>query len=493
MLANLSTSLNYSSDGINFLPSQGILTSDTVIAAEFYSSQNAFAVSGKNAYRSTNGGKNWFVILDTLHTRNSIYIDRTHSALYIGGSEIVKSIDSGATWQTLSSIFFIPTGPVIGVRDCSGTFYLAPDAATHGSLYRSIDQGRFFQEAGPAIFSSVALKKGVVLDRGSTIFWLDQSGLIGVVRDGIDSVVSDSVADRVIIQPDSSIRNSLCNNAPPTQFGVSVSYDQCTGIILDSLKQIGANSSFSAKFNPGFLGDTASIRISFTYRATHAGFDTAHYRLKFHSSITGNIEQKFFDLIALGIAGSPDISLSENELDFPATGLDSMHKLTVTITNSGCDTLLIDTMTSTNPAIFIPDLHKFPTLLAPGKNIQETVSFNPHLSGDYLESLDIETNIGARFITLRGTGKTTQTNYVYIPEEGNEIRVYPNPVQNDVCIWSTHSLPKNIFIRDLLGKEIMQLQTGEERMIIYHLHSLTAGIYILDFGDGKFERIVLTH
>ena len=501
ILANFNGALALSTDGASFSSAKGILSTDTVSDAEFFSSQTAVAVTGKKLYRSLDGGRNWFVALDNLDNMKSIYIDRSHGIIYIGGSQLMKSLDSGKSWQTLTNIFFTLAGPVIGSRDCSGNFYIGPEAKTHGPLYRSLDQGRFFQEAGPAIFSSFRLKKGIVLDRGSTIFWLDSSGLLGVIRDGIDSVVTDSVRDRMVIQADSGITNSLCPNAGATQFGIAVSFDQCTGIILDSLKQVSSSPSFMAKFIPGFLNDSLPIRIAFTYHATHSGSDTAHYRLRFHSPITENIEQKFFDVIASGIPGSPLLAFTSQELNFPLTIIDSIKKLHETITNPGCDVLIIDTVFSTNPAIFIPDSKIFPLKLAPGRSLDFTVEFNPHLAGDYLESLVIRTNAGNRNITLRGTGKSPMNSSIPLDElmekRKREVTLYPNPANTTITISSATPLSKYIYIRDLLGREVLYLQTGVDRDAMYRVSTdirmLADGCYVLDLGGGKFERMIVRH
>ena len=494
ILARFGKTMNVSTDGVAFQPAGGILPTDSVTAADFFSSQTAIAVTGKKLYRTIDGGLNWFLALDsmTFNRTNSIYIDRSHGVIYVGGSQCMKSLDSGKTWQPLSSIFFTLAGPVVGVRDCSGNFYITPDGKTHAAMYRSVDGGKFFQDAGNAIFSSFRLKKGVALDRSSTFFWLDESGLLGVVRDGIDSVVTDSVSDRLVIQADSGISNSLCPNIGATQFGVSLTFDQCTGIILDSLKLISPAPSFSAKFIPGLLSDTSAMHIAFTYHATHAGSDTAHYRLKFHSPITENIEQKFFNVIGLGIPGSPLLSLTSLALDFSVTGLDSIKKLKVTISNPGCDILIIDTIFSTNPAIFILTPKVFPIKIAPGKSLDLEVSFNPHLSGDYLESLVIQTNAGNRNITLRGTGKSIK-NADVLSDDKEEISFYPNPANNILTISSSALLPEHISIRDLMGKEVMVLQTGGVKVFVCDLHMLADGFYVLSLGTSHFERIVIRH
>jgi hypothetical protein len=496
ILANFGTDLNVSSDGINFQSVNGISQKDTVTGAEFFSDQTVVAVTGRKLYRSLDGGRNWFVVLDTLHQANSIYIDRTNAAIYIGGAHCLKSSDSGKTWLTLTSVPFAPlAGPVIGARDCSGAFYIGPDGLTHQSMFRSIDQGRFFQQTGPALFFSSRMIKGAVFDRGSTFFWLDSSGFLGVARDGLDSVITDSVSDRVVVQADSGITNSLCPNAPATQFGVSVSFDQCTGIVLDSLKQIITAKSFGATFIPSPVTDTTSIRIAFTYHATHTGWDTAHYRLKFHSPVTGNIEQKFFDVIGRGTPGSPELSLTSNELDFPPTGLDSLHTLNITISNPGCDVLVIDTMYTTNPAIFILPPKVFPLTFAPGKSTLLTISFNPHLPGEYLETFVLQTNVGSRNITLRGTARSKGTDDVSFNLNDN-IQIYPNPANNFLYIrWGDEiqNQSHSIILRDELGAEILRPQGGEEQIFTCDLHGLADGFYILDFGNGNFRRFIIRH
>src|SRR5205085_820700 len=122
-----------------------------------------------------------------------------------------------------------------------------------------------------------------------------------------------------------------------------------------------------------------------------------------------NIEQKFFDLIGLGTVGTPDLSTTQSELDFLQTPPDSSRKLTVMFSNPGCDTLRIDTIFSTNPVLFSADARKFPVKIAPGRSISETVNFTPREEGEYLESLEIITNAGNFFISLRGTSKRNHT------------------------------------------------------------------------------------
>jgi hypothetical protein len=496
ILANIDGVLSLSNNGgVDFSAAKGIAVTDTVIAAEFFSTKTALAVTGKKLYRSLDGGGNWNLVSPNPRKMNSIYVDHSHKAVYIGGERLIKSFDSGATWQNINSIFFdsLP-GPVLGSRDCSGTFYIGPDALTHGSeLLRSVDQARFFQDAGASMFSSIRLRKAVIMDRGSTFFYLDSSGLLGIVRDGIDSTVTDSVRDRIQVVEDSAVTNSLCPGTTPTSFTVSVRFDQCTGIFLDSLKQIDLNPSFSAKFTQSLLTDAAALGIPFVFHANHSGPDTAHYRLKFHSPITGNIEQKFFDVTGFGKAGSPELSIAESQLHFPQTKADSVSILTLTINNPGCDNLIIDTTFSTNTAVFSVGTKAYPLFIAPGKQGIFAVTFTPHIAGEYLESLELHTNAGNRFITLRGsTNEEINTGGVKFKSQ-TSFKAYPNPTGNILHITSSDKLPKVIIIRDLLGREMTQYYTGGKNEVHLDLHALADGLYIIDLGGSNFERILIRH
>jgi hypothetical protein len=169
--------------------------------------------------------------------------------------------------------------------------------------------------------------------------------------------------------------------------------------------------------------------------------------------------------------------------------------MSITISNPGCDALVIDTTYTTNPAIFILGSKSFPITLAPGKSTQLTISFNPHLAGDYLETLILETNVGSRNITLRGTGRAKAADAV--PQVSHDdIRIYPNPANNFLNIrWGNEagSLPRYFIIRDLLGREILRLQRGEENIFTCDLHGLPGGLYVLDFGGGEFQQVVIRH
>ncbi|MEP7233850.1 MAG: T9SS type A sorting domain-containing protein [Ignavibacteriota bacterium] len=489
LLATIGGILYYSDDGLSFFQAGGISPGELILAVEILSSSISLAVTGKKMYRSTDGGKNWTAIQNNVDETSSFYYDPVHSSVYAGGNKLFRSLDSGSTWQEITSIFFTLSGPVIGAHDCSGAFYISPLANVHGAMYRSVDQGRFFQEVGPAIFSSTALHKGVVLDRGSTFFWLDNSGLLGVVRDGIDSSITDSVRDHLDVKIDTGVRYSLCNNASPTKFNVSLTYDQCTGIFLDSIKQITPGNTFVAKFTPSSLGDGPAVVIPMSFKATHAGYDSARYRISFHSGITGNIENKFFSVKGLGTTGSPDLAFAPSEINYSPTDLDSIQGQTVTISNPGCDTLIIDTMYSTNPAIFILKPPKFPLFIFPAKLIKQTVTFNPHLSGDYLESIGFESNIGNRFLTLRGVGKPPKVVGSVRTVSQEEIGIFPNPANNILRVRTNQS-PGRIFLFDALGRTLRQYEAKTEEIEI-DLSDLENGQYVIRIGKINKRFIIL--
>ncbi len=456
LVAMIEQKIYYSHDGITFNPSVGIDASDSISAVEAYSSSTLIATADSVIYRSLDGGITWTKALTKISSIWSLYSDHANKIMYAGGSQLLQSIDSGATWKPLSSIFFDLTGPVVGTRDCSGVFYLgAYSHPVRGELLRSVNFGKFFQDVGPAYLSLIHLRKGVVLDRGSTVFWLDSGGVFSVSHDGVDSVISDNVRDRVAIGIDTILHNSLCTNAVISSATLRIRYDQCTGIWLDSLKQVEINSAFKLNFTPQFVSDS-EIKISYSFRATHEGEDSVRYRLRFHSPITGNLESLIFTLRGIGDGSSAIVSLSQTLLDYGKTGIDSLKKRSITLSNTGCDTLLILDISSSNSALFQNSSKAVPIKLLPGENTLVTISFTPHVEGDYLESITVVTSVGTRFITVRGSASKNgsgDTLDAVRAHTSPTYQLFPNPANNTLSISNLSAIPSRVIsCYDILGR-----------------------------------------
>jgi hypothetical protein len=247
----------------------------------------------------------------------------------------------------------------------------------------------------------------------------------------------------------------MCPNTPPSTYTFRVRFDQCTGIYLDSLKKLANNKTFSIAFKPTFITDT-EIAIRYTFRAIQEGADSTRLRLSFHSPMTGNVEHVFFTLYAIGEASGAVLTVTTSQFDFKLTNIDSTRHQSFTITNDGCDTMTVSSIVSSAPITFSVDKRTFPYKLLPAKSIPSGVTFTPHAEGEYLESLIITTDIGIRYITMRGTAYAKHdTLSVVAPSQQISAVLYPNPAHDFVYIPTTGVTLHSLRIVDVLGRSYM--------------------------------------
>lgn len=472
--------------GGSFVQSSGIPSSDSVRDVAIVSAQTSYALSATRLFRTNNGGKDWSVVIDTVRTGQTLYYDTTHHILYIGAKLPLRSLDNGNTFLPMTSIFFFSTsGAVFGTRDCSGTFYIGPDSAEHLEMYRSTSHGKYIQEVGSAIFLSYRYVKCVILDRGSTFFWLDKSGILSVSRDGCDGTIPDSVANYILFHSDSTIVNSVCAGASASSFSLKVRYDLCNKIILDSLVLTKPNPSFSFSFSPKTIADT-EISIAGTFRAKNIGFDSVQLRLSYHSTITNLRESKDITVYAEGISDNAVLSIPQESIAFGRVRVDDLKKDTITLMNIGCDTLRIDSIQSSFPALFFIEQKNYPVFILPDKSVSVAVEFSPKSEGDFLESAALWTNLGRTFITLTGTGYLDPVVSVRTSPRRTAL-VFPNPTQGMLTITSRRDC--KCVIVDVFGNHVFTtaLSFGHNQL---DLSQLPNGIYTIVM-DGTLHKIAI--
>jgi len=105
----------------------------------------------------------------------------------------------------------------------------------------------------------------------------------------------------------------------------------------------------------------------------------------------------------LHVAGAPIISTSSNSISFPATinGLTSTD--TLTVTNNGCDDLVITSMSINSASYSVTGLVGFDSI-SPGSSKDYLVNFNPTSVGANLGVLTIFNNDTNKTINLSGIG-----------------------------------------------------------------------------------------
>lgn len=472
--------------GGSFLQSSGIPASDSVRDVAIVSAQTCYALGKNTLYRSNNSGKDWSVVIDTVRTGQSLYYDTANKILYIGAKLPLRSLDNGQTFLPITSIFFFSTsGAIFGTKDCSGTFYIGPDSMEHLEMYRSTSQGKFIQEVGSAIFSSYRYVKCVIVDRGSTFFWLDKSGILSVSRDGCDGTIPDSISNYLLFRADSAITNSVCTGAAPTKFDLHVRYDLCTGVHVDSLLETTPNSAFTFSFIPKVVSDT-EIAISAAFRAPYVGIDSVRLRLVYHSPLSGLEESKEIVVYALGTSDDAVLLLPEKSISYGSIKVDQTKKDTLYIVNVGCDTLRIDSLESSFPALFSIDQKTYPINILPSKNIGIGIEFRPKSEGDFLESAALWTNLGRTFITLTGSGYKDPVVSVGNVKE-IVYSLYPNPTRGVLHIISPYR--SHFTIVNVLGNEVLSgdLLSGKNTL---DLSQLPNGIYTIIAANSVHTLIM---
>lgn len=472
--------------GGNFLKSSGIPASDSVRDVAIVSAQTSYALGKNTLYRSDNSGKDWSVVIDTVRSGQSLYYDTAHKILYVGAKLPLRSLDNGQTFLPITSIFFFSTsGAIFGTKDCSGTFYIGPDSMEHLEMYRSTSQGKYVQEVGSAIFSSYRYVKCVILDRGSTFFWLDRSGILAVTRDGCDGTIPDSISNYILIRADSTVKNSICSGSAPTAFNLHVRYDLCTGVQLDSLIVVKPNNAFTFSFSPKEVSDT-EIAIGATFRAKYVGIDSVRLRLAYHSPLSGLRESKEIIIYTFGTSDDAVLLLPEESISFGNVKVDQIKKDTLYIENTGCDTLRIDSLKSSFPALFRIDEKTYPIHVLPTKSVGIGIEFTPKSEGDFLESVALWSNLGKTFITLIGTGYTDPVVSV-IENKELSYSIYPNPTQGMLRIISqveSYFMMVNVFGNVVLSDKLF---TGENK---FDFSKLPNGIYTIITNNSTQKVIV---
>jgi hypothetical protein len=470
----------------SFQPSQGIPSEDSVRDIAIISSKTSYALTRTTLWRSDNGGANYSMVIDTVREGQSLYFDTAAKILFIGAKLPLRTLDGGQSFQTITSIFFFSTsGAIFGTKDCSGAFYIGPDSMEHIEMYRSTSNGRYLQEVGSANFSSYRYKKCVVLDRGSTFFWLDRSGSLSVSRDGCDGTIPDSVYNYVLFRSDTAVINSICSGSSPTPFNLHVRYDLCTGVQLDSLVEVVPNNTFSFSFAPKVVSDS-EIAIGGTFRAKYVGIDSVRLRLAFHSHLTGLRESKEIVLYALGTSEDAVLHLPEEAINYGSVKIDQLKKDTLYIVNTGCDTLRIDSLQSSFPALFRLDSKTYPIKILPQKNASFGIEFTPRSEGDFLESVAIWSSLGRKYVSLTGTGY--KDHIVSVNEdEQMHFSLHPNPARD--IIQAYIPAPTWYVVRDILGNVVTQgtLEAGDNKI---ETASLPQGTYLFITSQKRAKVII---
>lgn len=145
-------------------------------------------------------------------------------------------------------------------------------------------------------------------------------------------------------------------------------------------------------------GNTKTVSASISTLGMAAG--RYHFEVAIHSNSTGSDSLKTVPFI-VDISGTAALDLDKNCLNYGSLYTALAKTDSIEIINSGCDTLNVSGITSTN-ADFVLSASSF--VVHPFDTAYLKVTFNPNSVGTYTDTLYWTTNIGDTTVCLNGTG-----------------------------------------------------------------------------------------
>jgi hypothetical protein len=231
------------------------------------------------------------------------------------------------------------------------------------------------------------------------------------------------------------------------------------------------------------FGNAAAFSLS--YSGTVPGMDSINLRILFHSVEWGFKEHVDVGVIANSTSAPAEL-VSTDSLQFGDVLVDTIGRRSLRITNTGCSALRVDSVVSSNPAIFsLPPL-SFPFTIQGDSTVNIPVTFSPQRVGPSIESIELGTNAGHRFIELEGQGLSLAT--VSDSEQGaTDFSIVPNPASAIVSVRGITEDSKYEII-DLLGRTVLNgFMDGQTISVA----ALPEGIYVLRCAE-QTARIVIS-
>ncbi|MBL7827766.1 MAG: PKD domain-containing protein [Saprospiraceae bacterium] len=143
-------------------------------------------------------------------------------------------------------------------------------------------------------------------------------------------------------------------------------------------------------------GDTAEVLV----KLNAAGYPAGTYTYNLVWTSNDPVDSENLVPITLTIEGDPQLEVAVNNLNFGVNQQFSKKVLKVPFKNAGCDTLLIQSYNSTQPAF--SEAATNPTVIGPFETVMLSFQFNPQTVGALTGSIEIQTNGGVHTISMSG-------------------------------------------------------------------------------------------
>lgn len=318
---------------------------------------------------------------------------------------VIKTTDGGDTWDTL----YIDTGMFSfyadiefydennGVALYNSDVYITSDGGESWTMGNSLDQGGYMIEyIDENTLITVGNENYISKSTDGGYNWtVKNSGSIGQVLLGVDFLNNQygmAAGDygNILTTTDGGETWTTTQPIGDQLLHTPCIWDEDTAWIVGTPELVYKSTDGNASWNNVYNGN----------------FDKAFYRIIFTDNYTGFIcgGSGGFVLRKEGLAEVPNINVSPDELAFEDTYVEDSATEILSITNTGFATLDISEITSTTD-VFTVDLTS--VTLEPGENMDLTVTFTPDNEGLFEGLIQFESNDpdnGSLEISVSGTG-----------------------------------------------------------------------------------------
>jgi len=195
---------------------------------------------------------------------------------------------------------------------------------------------------------------------------------------------------------------------------------------------------------------------------------------------------------------APQIEPEPDSLFFSQVTIGESEDLNLTISNAGSADLIISNIVSISYLdIFTTNWNPNDSLIAPGENLELTVSFTPSEAIQYFDYLEIENNCEDCFIFLFGSGAPASSvvnRSGFDPDQFALLPAYPNPFNSATELQYNMAKPGlvSLEIYDINGKSIETLFQGRQENGLYSVtfdaSGLPTGIYFARMTTTEFSQ-----
>jgi hypothetical protein len=240
-------------------------------------------------------------------------------------------------------------------------------------------------------------------------------------------------------------------------------------------------------------GSTTTLALA--YKPQSPGADTVTLTVFVHN-VEGRGYRESIDVRStVTVQGALPALGVRPSYDFGSVETQGTSKRTIAIRNTGCMALRVDSVVSSHSSLFSVEQRTFPISIAHGDSVTWTVTYRPTAPGDDLESLEIGTNAGHRYVTL--TGHATKLG---VAEDEATAGFSASYSSSERSLRVLASGAGRLDLYSTLGERIgtWDIAASNAPSITLSTGSLAPGMYFLRFtgvspeaGEPQFIRIVV--